>query len=1121
MKNATKFSFLKAKQSKIVCIMKASLFLSFLILGTSFTVESYSQKTFFTLNAENSTIKEVFNEIEETSEYIFFYLDNTLDLNRKVSVKVKSQQVEKVLDQVFKGTNNQYHIADRQIIISKKDEAPIASPTPAPNQAKTITGRVSDALGPVVGANIIVKGTSNGTITDLDGNFSLSNIPNNAVIQITYIGYLPQEIVITNQTRLSITLKEDAQTLDELVVIGYGSVKKSDLTGSVSSVKSEDLNRTASHSPVSALQGRAAGVSVIVDSGSPEAAAEIQIRGIGTPNNTSPLYVVDGFPMSDITYLNPNDIESIEILKDASATAIYGSRGANGVVLVTTKKGKEGALKVGINAYFGIESLSKKTSMLNAKQYANLSNTAYENANATPPYANPNNPDYNTNWWDEVSQMGQVQSYTLNLSGGSDRITSLFSFNYFDRKGIVKSTDFDRLTFMLNNTMKVTSFFTLTTSLSGTFSDHKSLSASSVYLSSLMAPPDIPVIDPATDYYTGITKIRLANPAGRIARNSDENSRNYLIGNFNANIDITKDLSFSSRFGIRYNGTYNIGFSPVYYETMDNSNLVNTVTRSTSKMTDWTWENILTYRKTFKEIHDLTVMGAMSAREYDYDAFDASKQNTPNEQREFWYFNSTSDNPLVNGTGNALSMLSYLGRINYNLLDRYLITASFRADGSSRFIDSNRWGYFPSGAVAWKISEENFFKNLKLEWLSSAKLRFGYGQIGNENISGYYPYNTPISQRQYYTLGDPATLVNGALPSGIGNKEAKWETSTQMNYGLDLSLFQGKLSLVAEYFIRKSDDILLSQSIPRISGFNTMTRNVGGMENKGFEFTVGYKDSKGDFSYNVSANATFIKNKVTNLGTSTALNSSFSFDNVLIDFSGAFPNIIRTEVDHPYRQFYGYVTDGIFQNQAEIDAYTFEGAKIQADAKPGDFKFEDRNNNGRIDTGDMTFIGNPIPDVTYGFSFDASYKNFDISTLFQGVAGIDIFNASKYYFVRFDGRQNVSKDALNKYWTGENTSNKQPIVTSDATRNSRNYRPSDYYVEDGSYLRLKNIQLGYTFKPNLGSKLRPSVRVYLASQNLFTITKYSGSEVEISGNSVDRGQYPQPRTFMVGTVVNF
>lgn len=1130
MKNANKFGILKAKQSKIVYIMKASLFLSFLFIGASFTVESYSQKTFFTLNTENSTIKEVFNEIEATSEYIFFYLDNTLDLNRKVSVKVRNQQVERVLDQVFKGTNNQYHIADRQIIISKKDAPPIASVSPEQAQTRTITGKVSDALGPVVGANIIVKGTTNGTITDLEGNFSLSNVPNNAVLQVTYIGYLPQEISITNQTRLNIVLKEDTQTLDELVVIGYGYVKKSDLTGSVSSVKSEDLNKSATYSPVAALQGRAAGVQVVLESGSPDASAAIKIRGVGTMNDANPLYVVDGFPMSDIDYLNTNDIESIEILKDASATAIYGSRGANGVVLISTKKGKTGPLRVNVNAYYGFENLAKTPEMLNSKQYAELSNVAAENAGAAPIYSSTSNLPYDTDWLDAVSRTGQFQNYNVSFSGGGERISSMLSVNYYNRKGIIKSTDYSRISFTQNTTMKVTSFLNLSASFSGTFNKNKRLDPTSIFLSSLIAPPDIPVIDPSTEYYAGISKIRLANPAGRIARNNSNNRRNFLIGNFNADLTIIPELIFSSRFGIRYNGTYNDSYTPIYYETMDNSESVNTVGRSTSRSTDWTWENILTFHKTFNKAHDLTVMGAVSAREYSSDDFSATKQNIPVDGSAFWYFDSATDNPQAEGNGASLAMLSYLGRINYNLLDRYLITASIRADGSSRFTSGNRWGYFPSGAFAWKLSEEPFFKNWKQDWLNSVKVRVGYGEIGNERIRSYYPYLTPISQRYYYTIGASQVRVNGSAPSGIGNPDAKWETSTQFNVGVDLMFLQGKLNFTADYYIRKTEDILLSQQIPRLSGFGTMVRNVGGMENRGFEFTIGYKDKKGDFGYSVNANMAFVKNEVTNLGTSASLVQGFAYDYALIDFQGAFGNIIRSEVGRPYGQFYGYVTDGIFQSQEEINAYVKDGKLIQPNAKPGDFKFKDLNNNGSIDTNDMEFIGNPIPDLTYGLSLDFDYKNFDLSMLFQGTVGNDIYNASKYYFMRFDARQNARTDIIKDSWRTDNPTNKQPIVTSELARNTRNFRNSDYYVEDGSYLRLKNIQLGYNFKPNLGRGIKPSIRVYIAAQNLFTITGYSGYEPEVAGItsndaqssiSVDRGQYPQARSFMLGTVINF
>jgi TonB-linked SusC/RagA family outer membrane protein len=972
----------------------------------------------------------------------------------------------------------------------------------------------------IIGVNVLERGTSNGVITDMDGKFSL-NVRPQTILIISYIGYLTQEVNIGNQTSLRIELIEDVKVLDEVVAIGYGYQRKSDLTGSVSSVKSDDLVKVATSSPVAALQGRAAGVLVIQESGSPDATAAIKIRGVGTTNNADPLYVVDGFPMSDINYLNPSDIESLEILKDASACAIYGSRGANGVVLVTTKKGKNGTLKVNVNAYYGIENLAQKPTMLNSQQYATLSNEAYSNAGENPLYANVNNLP-NTNWYDAVSRVGRIQNYNVSLSGGGDRITSLFSVNYYKKDGVIKSTDYSKYSITQNNTMKVNNSLNVSTSLSAVFTDYKRLDPTSVFLSSLIAPPDIPVFNNETNYYSGITKIRLTNPAGRIDRNNDKNRGTFLIGNMNIDLNITKDLVFNSRFGIRYDGTYNSGFTPIYYETMDNSESVSTVRRETSKTTDWTWENILTYHKNFNDVHDFTVMGAISTREFDRDWFRATKQNLPIEKKEYWYFDSATDNPQAEGNGASLAMLSYLGRINYNFKNRYLITGSIRSDGSSRFIGPHRWGVFPSGALAWKLSEEGFFKQMDLSWLNGVKIRLGYGEIGNENINSYYPYLTPIAQQQYYTFGTSQNRINGSGLSGIGNSDAQWETSTQSNIGIDLMLFSGKLNVTADYYIRKTNDILLSQQIPEISGSSSMVRNVGGLENKGLELTVSYKNSKGGFIYNIGGNVATVKNKVTNLGTSGALISGFAYDYVLIDFQGALGNMIRSEVGKPYGQFYGYQTDKIFQNQTEIDQYVKDRVKIQPDALPGDFKFKDRDDNGRIDDNDMTFIGNPIPDITYGLSFDAQYKNFDFSLLFQGVLGNDIYNAAKYYFTRFDGRQNVSIDYLNNYWHGENTSNTQPAVTKDLNRNTRNYRNSDFYVEDGSYLRLKTIQLGYNYTPTFISRsIQPSFRFYIAAQNLFTITKYGGFEPEVSTISVDRGQYPQSRTFMLGTVINF
>lgn len=1074
----------------------------------------YASNGSISLDSSKVTVANVLSAIERQSEFYFTYNVDQIDLNRPVSVNMKNKSVEAILQDLFAGENINYKIEGKHIVLYKAEAA-------QQNMKKTVTGVVKDTSGPIIGVNILEKGTSNGTITDFDGKFTLQVAPD-AVLVVTYVGYLSREIKVTNEKTLMITMKEDTQTLDELVVVGYGTVKKSDLTGSVSSVRAEDITKIATNSPVAALQGRAAGVSVSLGSGSPDATASIQIRGVGTPNDSSPLYVVDGFPMSDINHLSPNDIESIEILKDASACAIYGSRGANGVVVITTKKGKAGDLKVNVNAYYGIEHLASKPTMLNSSQYAELSNLAYKNADEAPLYSGTANMPYNTDWYDEVSHLGQFQNYNISMTGGGDKVQSVFSANYYKREGIIKSTNYDRISLNQNNVIKATDFLKFTTSLSLAMTNHKRLDPTSIFLSSLIAPPDIPVIDPETNYYTGIRKMRLENPAGRIARNNGKNKRLYFVGNFSADLNLSKDLVFTSRFGIKFRNNHDSDFVPVYYETADNSTLQNTVSRKTSRVTDWTWENMLTYHHNFKDKHDLTVMAAMSSRSYADDSYSASKQNVPIESDEFWYFDSATENPLADGKGAELTMLSYLGRINYNLLNRYLITVSIRADGSSRFLKENRWGYFPSAAVAWKLSEEGFFKNWNPGWLNTVKVRAGYGEIGNENISSYYPYLTPIAQQQYYTLGQSQDRINGAAPSAIGNSDAKWETSTQLNFGLDVSLFSNRLSITADYYIRKTNDILLKQQIPGISGFGSMVRNVGGMQNKGFEFTVGFKGNKGAFSYDINGNLALVKNKVTSLGTSNALVASFPYDYSLIDLQGALGNIIRSEVGRPYGQYYGYMTDGIFQNRAEINAYVKDGQLIQPDAEPGDFKFRDLNNNGKIDDGDMNFLGNPIPDITYGLSLDATYKNFDLSILLQGVAGNDIYNAAKYYYMRFDGKQNVRKEYLKAYWRGENTSNTQPVPTKDLTRNSRNFRNSDYYVENGSYLRLKNIQLGYNFSPRLAEGFKPSIRIYVAAQNLFTISGYSGFDPEVATDlSVDRGQYPQAQSFMIGTVINF
>jgi len=995
----------------------------------------------------------------------------------------------------------------------------------------TVKGVVKDAAGPMAGVSVIVKGTGIGVVTDENGSYSLKNVPEGSTLQFLQMGYKTAEAVVGTDGLIDVTMVEDQYFIDELVVIGYGSVRKSDVTGSVASVDAQSIGKSSTSDPIQALQGRAAGVQIITATGSPDAVAEIKIRGTGSPNGSDPLFVVDGFPMNDINYLSPEDIQSIEILKDASACAIYGSRGANGVVMITTRQAESGVLKVNVKAEFGVEAIPSRPKMMNSSQYAEMVNLANAHSGIGPKYVDVNNMAHDTDWFDEVMRPGIYQNYNMTLSGGTKKISTIFTANFFSRQGTVKSTDFRRLNFNQKTTYKPFAFLTMKTSFSGSFSKSNVLGANgtnnrTIFLSSLIAPPDVPVWNELTDYYSGIDAFRLANPAGVIARNAANSNGNFLLANISADIKIFRDLTFTSRFGYKWFIRLGSDFSPIYKETSNIASGNNSVTRSTLRSNDWTWENMLNYTKTFNRNHELSAMVAMSARDFYTEQYSGTKRNLPSESEVFRYFDAASDNsPDLTGNASSLGMLSWLGRINYNLLNRYLFTVSFRADGSSRFLGRKKWGYFPSGAFAWKISEEPFFKNSNQKVISNMKLRLGWGQIGNERISSYYPYQTGISQNQYYIIGDDKTRVNGTLVSGLGNPDLQWETSEQANIGLDMGFLSERLTATVDAYIRKTDNILLNESVPRVSGSRTITRNVGGMQNKGIEIAIGWKDDIGDFSYGIDVNASFVKNEVTNLGASGLLQSNgLTYDYALIDFQGQFNNIIRSVPGLPYGLFYGYDFLGIFQNQQEIDNYkSSDGKVIMPNAKPGDSKFRDTDGDGKISSKDMVIIGDPNPVAVYGLNLNFGYKGFDFSMLFQGTAGNDIFNASKFYFCKFDGRQNTLASSYKKGWDGEGTSNSVPIVLADsqnAARNQQNWWQSSMYVEDGSYFRLKNLQLGYTFGFKTKSEAKPSLRVYFSASNVFTVTRYSGVDPEVSGNGVDGGQYPQPRTFIIGLNFN-
>ena len=716
-------------------IMRLSVLLILIASIQVIAEPGYSQNARLSFKMEDVTVKEVLEKIELNSEFYFLYSSKMIDVNRKVNIQARNDKIKPILASLFKDNNVEYHIIDRQIILSPSGlmKSEVVEKIKQQQQQIEVSGTVRDAQSgdPLPGVNIVIEGTTQGTTTDMDGNYTIETPPD-ATLLFSFVGYQQKSVKVQGREEIDVSLRQSVTELEEVVAIGYGTQRKSDLTGAVASVSSEELTKMATTSSAEALQGQVAGVSVTRESGMPGSSTSINIRGIGTTNNTSPLYVVDGLPTDNIDYLNPEDIQSMEILKDASATAIYGSRGANGVILITTKEGEEGVLEFNFKAYYGLERLENKPNMLNAQQYATLSNTAYENAGEDPIYSNPGNLDYNTNWYDKVSRLGTVQNYNLSVSGGKEQLTSFLSANYYSREGIIKTTDFERLSLNQKSQIQITDFFNIETVFRGVFGTNHSINPTTIFLSSLIAPPDVPIIDPETDYYTGISKIRLANPMGRLARNNSESKRNDLIGNVKANLSITDNLEFQSKFGLNYRTHLNSNFIPSYFETADISSTLNEVSRFTSKMTDWTWDNTLTYDNTFNEVHDLTVMGTVSAREFFYENINASKQNVPIEQERFWYLGAATENPQTNGDANSLSMLSYLGRINYSFDNRYLLTLSLRADGSSRFLSDNKWGIFPSGAFAWKISEEDFFN---FEMISNAKLRLGYGAVGNKNIA--------------------------------------------------------------------------------------------------------------------------------------------------------------------------------------------------------------------------------------------------------------------------------------------------------------------------------------------------------------------------------------------------
>lgn len=972
-------------------------------------------------------------------------------------------------------------------------------------QQITVQGVVKDQTGEtVIGASVMEKGTTNGTITGIDGDFSLNMSPNGTLV-VSFVGYKTQEVQVKGQKQLQVVLSEDAEMLDEVVVIGYGTMKKSDLTGAVSSIGNKDIKDSPVSNLGQAIQGRISGVQ-IVDTGKPGDNVSIKIRGLGSINNCDPLVVIDGVPTDlGLSSLNMADVERLDVLKDASATAIYGSRGANGVVMITTKRGTEGKGKLAVSANYSFQNATNVPSLLNAAQYAELSNDMMVNSgrNPNPEWANPSELGAGTDWMDELLRTGVMQNYTVSYSGGNEKSHYYVSGGFLDQSGIVKSVNYRRFTFQSNSDAQVLKWLKFSNNI--TFSADTKKSGSYNIGDALKALPIYPVKnedgswsgpDGNSEWY-GSTR----NPIGPTELNKSQTDGYNFLANLTAELTFTKWLKFKSTFGYDAKFWFIDNFTPKY-------NWKPTPTEETSryksdnKSFTYLWDNYFLFDHTFAEKHRVGLMAGMSAQWNTNDYLNA--------QKNVFMFDNVHemDNGeemyAIGGNETEWALLSYMARVNYSYEDRYLLTATIRRDGSSRFGKKHRWGTFPSVSVAWRASQEKWFP--KNDYINDLKVRAGYGVTGSQASVGNYSYlasyNTSV-----YPFGISSGNQTALVSSTLANPYIHWEEVAQTNIGFDASLFNSRVMFSFDAYLKETRDMLVKASIPITSGFEDTTTtytNAGKVRNQGIEMSLHTINLTGELGWETNLTATYNKNKIKDL------NSDVPY--YINQINNSYVTMLAK--DYPINVFYGYVTDGIFQNQSEVNTHA-----VQPGAEPGDIRFRDLNNDGVINDSDRTVIGNPNPSWLFSMNNSLSYKGFELSVFLQGIAGNKIYNANNIDNTGMAAAYNQTTDVL-KRWQGEGTSNSMPrAVFGDPNQNTR---VSDRFVENGSYLRLKNITLSYTFPKQWLQKAQiENARLSLSCENVATITGYSGFDPEVGINGIDQNRYPISRTFSLGLNFNF
>jgi TonB-linked SusC/RagA family outer membrane protein len=1004
-------------------------------------------------------------------------------------------------------------------------------------QTKTVTGKVVDAATneTVIGATVQVKGTANGVSTDINGGFKL-NIPEGSQIEIKFIGYVTQTVSPNYDGQMLIKLAASNNALNEVVVVGYATQKKVTLTGAVSNIKSSDIANLPVGGADQILQGKAAGVTVTQQTGAPGDAINIRIRGIGTINNNDPLYVIDGVPTTNgINEISPNDIENISVLKDASSAAIYGARASNGVVIVTTKRGKNGAPRVNVNAYTGVQTSQHLIKMANTAQYVAAFNTAATNDGRTliPADVIAGLPD--VNWQKEVLRPAPISNVQASVSGGTDKSTYLVSANYFGQDGLIKNSSFDRLNLRTAITSTLSKYLSVGTNVNLGYSKNRQVGSSgdgfgdgnpgaSVLRYALFRTPATPVRNANGDFVDLPQHPEFfgdgLNPVG-FADNFNRNFYKYsVLGNVFAELTPIKNLKIRSDFGTNFViQDYKQFFATWGIDRFLNS--PNSLAQSNTTQFDYNWTNTATYDLTINKKHVFNFLIGSEVIKSDTRALGASRTMFSDQGGTFQYLDNGLGIQQNGGNQTHWSLFSLFGRVNYAFDNKYLATFNFRRDGSSRLDPSNRYGNFYGGSLGWRLDQENFLKDVRE--ISLLKIRAGIGQLGNQEI-GNYSYATLVNTAGYYPFNGASNA--GYAISALGNPNVRWETSTQTDVGLDLGLFNSSLTFSADYYIKKTSGVLLPPAKPTSTGgAGSAFVNAGNIQNQGLELELGYHNTiNNKFKYDIIGNFATVKNEVTSLAGGAGIVGGRIDNNYYAT---------RTEVGHPIGAFYLLEKDGIFQNAQEVFTHAYQGPGI----KPGDVKYKDISGPNGVPDGiiddqyDRTYVGSPIPKFTYGLTTNFAYAGFDASLFFQGVYGNKLYNQINTDIEGFYRSFNITERVATQSWTGEGSTNEFPRLSWDGATNNK--RPSTRFLESGSYLRLKNVQLGYTLNNNLAKTLKlSSVRFFVSAQNVFTVTKYTGIDPEIYTNSnslgdgaravgIDFGTYPSARTFTVGVNANF